>query len=112
MNKKIAYIRDRVVNAYWMLRGGKFKLIVKSLWVELNHRVEAFNTWRRTRREIPEVEAPWSRFDNPHKVVPPSYRPTVSHQMPGEPLRADRDEVVAQLTRSLASFKLPNGVDE
>ena len=112
MNKRIAYVRDRTVNAFWMLREGKFQLIFRSIWVELNHRIEAFNTWRRTRREIPESKVPWSRFQNKQKVIPPSYRPTVSAPMPGEPLRADRDEVVAELKRSLVTVRLPSVVDE
>ena len=112
MNKKIAYVRDRIVNAFWMLREGKFKLIFKSVWVELSHRIEAFNTWRRTRKEIPESKVPWSRFQNSRKVIPSSYRPTVPVVMPSEPLKANRDEVVAELRRSLNTFKLPSGADE
>ncbi|NND66411.1 MAG: hypothetical protein HKN19_02380 [Halioglobus sp.] len=112
MNKKIAYVRDRFVNAYWMLREGNFKLIVKSIWIELRDRIEAFHIWRHTRREVPESVMPWSRFVNRRKVVPPSYRPTVSRRMPEEPLKVDRDALVAQLRRSLATIELPGGVDK
>ncbi len=112
MNKKLAYLRDRVVNAYWMLREGRFHQVVDAILVELRHRVEAFNTWRRTRKEIPESKVPWSRFVNRRKVIPASYRPTVARRLPEQPLCADRAEVTAELRRLLTTFRLPTGVDE
>lgn len=112
MNKKIAYLRDRIVNALWMLREGKFRLILKSIRVEVAHRIDAMRTWYRTRREIPESQVPWSRFVNRARVVPPSYRPTVMRRVDGAPLRADAQTLAAELRRHRSTLTLPSGVDE
>lgn len=112
MNKRIAYLRDRTVNALWMLRNRKFRLMVQSIRIEIRYRIDSFNTWRNSRRDIPESEVPWSRYKNRSKVIPASYRPTVSRRMPAEPLRVDRDELINELQNSLDTVKLPSEVDE
>lgn len=38
---KLGYLKERIVNAYGMLRRGEFGLIVRNLGVEANHRIEA-----------------------------------------------------------------------
>ena len=36
---KFSYVKDRFVNALWMIRNGKLDLIVKSIYIEVSHRV-------------------------------------------------------------------------
>lgn len=38
-DSKIGYVKDRCVNAYWMLRRGELGTIAKSAGVELSHRL-------------------------------------------------------------------------
>jgi hypothetical protein len=96
LTKKMRYVRDRCVNAYWMLRTGKFRLILKSIYVELSYRINRVRHFLNRidikvsiqilRKEPPldndlllgSAEVPGSAFVNRCKVLPPSYRPTVS----------------------------------
>lgn len=109
MNSRIRYVRDRCVNAYWMLRRGKFKLILKSLYVELAHRVEVVRT-RLSRPEPAEPKAVLdSEFVDKRKVLPPSYRPTRAQPPLSIPPRADPEVLAGDLKRILCTISIEEG---
>jgi hypothetical protein len=104
MAKKMRYVKDRCINAYWMLRTGKFKLIFKSIYIEIQHRVEDIRAWLYKGEELDDSQVPGSRFANKCKMVPPSYRPTTSQTSPSASLRTDSIVVAKELQTILANF--------
>lgn len=112
LTKRLAYLRDRVINAWWMIREGRFRLIVKSVLIEIGHRREALEGWYKRNRPIPESSIPQSRFVNTRKVLPSSYRPTDAVLLAEQSLRVDREKIGADLKRIRESFELADGVDQ
>lgn len=110
LSKKLGYLRDRLVNAWWMIREGRFRLMVKSVFIELGHRREALEGWYKRNRPIPESAIPQSRFVNTRKVLPSSYRPTGAVLIAEQTLRVDREKIGADLKRIRESFELPDAV--
>lgn len=106
LTKKVRYVKDRCINAYWMLRTGKFKLIFKSIYVEIQHRIEGILAWLYKGRELDDSQVPGSSFVNKCKMVPPSHRPTTSQVLPSAPLQADSILVAKELQSILATFVL------
>lgn len=102
--RKFRYLSDRCTNAYWMLRTGKFKLIVKSINIEIDHRITYVRAWLHKGRRLDDSEVPWSAFVNQRKAVPPSFRPTESELSPAEPLQVDPEAVASELRQILATF--------
>lgn len=105
-NSRIRYVKDRCVNAYWMLRTGKIKLIFKSIYIELAHRAMIVKTMLTRPKPLDDSQVPGSAFINRRKVLPPSYRPTVAQQPLPIPLRADHGAIAADLKRILASLNV------
>jgi len=87
-----------------MLRAGKFKLIFKSIYVEIQHRIEGILAWLYKGRELDDSQVPGSSFVNKCKMVPPSHRPTTSQTSPSAPLQADSILVAKELQRILTTF--------
>jgi hypothetical protein len=106
LGRKLGYIRERVVNAFWMVRKGDFDLIVKSVLMEINHRIEAFHNWMSERNELDDSQVPGSAYFNRRKVLPESYRPTVSQIREPQDLKVDSQEVAQDLQQILSSFKV------
>jgi hypothetical protein len=124
MTKRMRYLRDRCVNAYWMLRTGKFKLILKSIYIEISYRIERIIRFLqridiqvsiRLKGEEPilggnlhltEHEVPGSAFVDKRKVLPPSYRPTVSYISTRVPLLADSVVVASELKQILSGLSV------
>jgi hypothetical protein len=102
--KKLRYVKERCVNAYWMLRTGKFKLIFKSIYIEMQHRIEDIRAWLYKEKELDDSKVPGSRFVNKCKLVPPSHRPTTSQISSPATLQADSKVVAKELQSILASF--------
>ncbi len=110
--KKIRYVRDRAVNAYWMIRDGRFRLLWKSLLVEIRYRaVHIKNTVSELLRGAPPGEAVGidkeggdvvldSEYDNQVNKVPGSYRPTVSRACNFQ-LDEGRSSVLARALRDI-----------
>jgi hypothetical protein len=107
--KKVRYVKDRCINAYWMLRTGKFTLIFKSLYVEVQHRVENISAWVFKPRELDDSQVPGSGLVNKCKVVPPSYRPTRSQTQISVDLQADSKLVARELRNILTTLSVPDG---
>ncbi|MEZ5503752.1 MAG: hypothetical protein R3E50_14230 [Halioglobus sp.] len=103
-NKKIRYVADRCRNAYWMLRNGNFKLIFKSIYVELSHRAAIVRSWLQRPMALDDSQVPGSVYVNKRKVVPPSYRPTRSCAPPALESRVDAAVVATQLNQILSSI--------
>ncbi len=108
-NSRIRYVRDRCVNAYWMLRTGKIKLIFKSIYVELAHRATIVQTMLTRPKPLDDSHVPGSAFINRRKVLPPSYRPTVAQQPLPVPLRADPEVLASELKHILSSINIEEG---
>jgi len=101
--KKIRYLRERCVNAYWMLRAGKFKLIFKSIHIEIQHRINDIQAWLEKWNELDDSQVPGSGFVNKCKIVPPSNRPTTSQTSPPANLQVDSKAVAKELQSILAN---------
>ena len=102
--KKIGYIKDRFINAYWMLRNGKFKLILKSIYIEIQHRIRDIRAWIKSAKKLDDSLVPGSVFVDKRKVVPPSSRPTESQISASAPLQADPEMVAGELRKILSTF--------
>ena len=156
VGRKWRYIKDRCVNAWWMIRRGNFKLVLESASVELNlratqvknathqlrhtfHQVRHRYYQRRQRhhqlrssyhqqridyhqqrlQHIQQLEHALypaldgvpageqvadSEFGNLRKVVPSSYRPTVSTPYVSLQLKADPAAVELEIRQILSTF--------
>ncbi len=110
MSKKVRYVKDRCINAYWMLRTGRFKLIVKSIYIEIQNRIKNIQAWLHKRKELDDSQVPGSGFVDMCKVVPPSHRPTTSQTSPPVTLQVDSMVVAKELQSILAASTLRNNI--
>jgi len=108
--KKLRYIKERCVNAYWMLRTGKFKLIFKSIYIEIQHRIEDVQALLAKWNELDDSQVPGSGFVSKCKIVPPSTKPTVSQTSPPVTLQVDSKVVAKELQSILATSALQDNV--
>jgi hypothetical protein len=104
--RKLIYVKDRCINAYWMLRTGKFKLILKSIHIEISHRIGELKTWLEKGEELDDTQIPGSAYVNRRKVLPPSYRPTDSRLSAPGPMRSDPVVVANELKRILQAVSI------
>lgn len=102
--RKFDYFRERVVNAVWMLKEGDFKLILKSVYLEIHYRVEDIKEWVRLARLLDDSQVQGSNYTNRRKVIPPSPRPTVSVPFPALSPMADQQEVGHELNDIVSSL--------
>ncbi len=106
---KIRYYKERVRNALWMLRTGRFKLFFKSLHIEFYPAVEEVLTILhveevRTLLHIEERPVPGSDFVDKRKVLRPSFRPTVSQPFSEVGMHADTGVVANELRQILSTI--------
>jgi len=106
-----------------MLRSGKFKLIFKSVYIEIAHRVQLTHsmvsrTSQRVRHAmLSQPESPQekpildSEFINLRKVLPASYRPTIAQPALPLPLRADPGVIAGELEAIRARIVVEDGVN-
>ena len=106
-NKKIRYFQDRCINAYKMLRTGRFRLMWNSVWVEADKRVANMRVKRFSviRGDLFSV-----RLDK-RKVLPSSYRPTTSTIAPSVRLRVDTIVLARELKSIRSTFVFPEKSD-
>lgn len=104
--RKLIYVKDRCINAYWMLRAGKFKLILKSIDIEISHRIAVLQTWFDKTEELDDIQISGSAYANRRKVLPPSYRPTDSKLGHPVALRSDSVVVSNELKRILQAASI------
>lgn len=97
LRDKLGYIKDRCVNAFWMIRNGKFKLIVKSAYIEVEHRLMKLKVLLLHGRNPDYSKLPGSAYINKRKVIPPSYRPTKSLQSSVPVLQVDQQTIANEL---------------
>ncbi len=109
MNSRIRYVKDRCINAYWMVRTGKFRLIFKSLYVELAHRGQIIRNFLSRAKELDDSQVPGSAFVNKRKVLPPSYRPTGAQPAIMVPLKADPEIIAKELKHILSTIVVEQG---
>ena len=106
-NKKIRYFLDRCINAYQMLRTGRFRLMWKSLWLEVDKRVANI---RAKIFSITRGDSLFARLDR-RKVLPASYRPTTSTIAPSVRLRVDTIVLAKELKTIRSTFVFPEKSD-
>jgi hypothetical protein len=99
-NKKIRYFLDRCINAYQMLRTGRFRLMWKSLWLEVDKRVANI---RAKIFSITRGDSLFARLDR-RKVLPASYRPTTSTTASSAKLQVDVVVLATELKRIRSTF--------
>ena len=107
MNRKLRSFRDRVVNAFGMLRRGELLSMVKAVIKELKHRVENVRAWWLRRQHIDFSKIPGSAYADSRKVTPASYRPTQDTEPGQVVLSVDRDAIADELASLRDSIELP-----
>ena len=109
LSEKILYVKDRCVNAFWMLRNGKFKLIVKSLFIEADHRVMKLKTLMLHGRNPDYSNLPGSTYVQRRKITPPSYCPTHPARSSDPQISIDKTRLANELEalRSTINLKEP-----
>lgn len=108
-DRKLRYVKERCINAYWMLREGKFKLILHSIVVEMHHRRDSLQTWLKRSKVLDDSVVPFSSYTDRRKVVPPSYRPTVSRAPADVVVQVDGDIIANELQAILSRLKVREG---
>ncbi len=106
-SKKIRYFQDRCINAYKMLRTGRFRLMWNSVWVEVDKRVANI---RAKNFSVIRGDSFFVRLDK-RKVLPSSYRPTTSTIAPSAKLQVDVIVLESELKRIRSTFVFPEQSD-
>jgi len=102
--RKFDYVRERAVNALWMIKQGDIKLILKSIYLEIHYRLEDVKEWIRLARLLDDSQVLGSNYHNRRKVIPPSPRPTLSVPYPQITPRADPEEIARELRGIIGSL--------
>ena len=100
---KIRYFLDRCINAYQMFRAGRFRLMWKSVWLEVDKRVANI---RAKIFSINRGDSVLSRLDK-RKVLPASYRPTALTTAPSAKFQVDVIVLASELKRIRSTFVFP-----
>lgn len=98
--QKIRYYKERCRNALWMLRTGRFKLFIKSLYIEFYPAVEKV----RTQLHVEERKIADSGFIDKRKLARPSFRPTVSQPFVEACAAVDKKVVADELRQILSTI--------
>jgi len=109
MIRQLRYIRERAVNAAWMLRNGEFREIVRAIFVEIGHRINDVRTWWVRVKPKKMVRVPFSAYEDPTRCTPPNPRPTHTRLLPPPAMRADSQQVAAEIERLLAEIDIDEG---
>ena len=105
-NSRLRYLKDRCINAYWMLRNGKFKLFFSNIKLEMGYGLRVIQPLLNEVPVFREPQVPGSSYDNKCRVLPPSYRPTVSQRPIAEPLQVDPRLLARELHQALSKCAL------
>ncbi len=105
--RKIRYFQDRCINAYKMLRTGRFRLMWKSVWVEVDKRIANI---RAKKFSVIKGDSFFLRLDK-RKVLPASYRPTTSATAPSVRLQVDAIVLANELKSIRSTFVFPEQSD-
>lgn len=121
-NKKLRYLKDRSVNAYWLLRQGNLRQFLIHLRSEMDVQFEfvrdkindfadagiqsrlGFDSQNVVAGSVDQVKDLDSEYIDRRKVQPPSYRPTNLKLVAPVELRADSETVKGELRAILSSF--------
>ena len=109
LREKLDYIKDRIVNAFWMIRNGKFNLIVKSTFVEADHRIRQLKSLLLHGRNPDYSKLPGSVYVNRRKVIPPSYSPTHSRRSPLPVLQVEPEIISGELEAIRSTLTVLDG---
>ena len=99
MNRRLRYLRERIVNALAMLRRGEFLSMVKAVGKELFHRYESVRSWWYRRRQLDYSKSPGSAYVDRRRIPPPAYRPTRATELPPETFPVDLDAIAGELEK-------------
>jgi len=111
MMRQLRYIRERAVNAAWMIRNGEFREIVRAIFVEIGHRANDVRTWWLRVKPKKLVNVPYSAYEDSTRCFPPSPRPTHTRLVPPPEMRADERQVAAEIEKILPGIDI-EGVDK
>ena len=112
MREKLGYLRDRVVNAFWMLRHGKWDLMTRSLVMELNLRRHNLIDILLRRRGLDFNKHPGSRYRNLRRVYPPSFRPYYQQRPGSQPQVVTEPALASEIQSILDSIDIEQCVDD
>ena len=104
---KVRYFQDRCTNAYRMLRTGRFSLMWKSVWVEVDKRVTNI---RAKMFSIIGGDSFFVQLDK-RKVFPVSYRPTTPATASSVKLQVDVIVLASELKSIRSTFVFPEQKD-
>jgi len=109
LREKLGYIKDRFVNAFWMIRKGKIKLIAKSIFIEADHRIRQLKTLLLHGRNPDYSKLPGSAYENRRKIIPPSYTPTHSRRSALPTLQVEAEIISVELKTIRSTFTILDG---
>ncbi len=99
LQRKLTYLRDRIVNAYWMVRQGRFRQVYDSLFMELQTRKGQVGAALAPAATPVELAG----GHNPCKPAVPSPRPAISvAATPRAANEVELDQVASTLQDLLA----------
>ncbi len=100
--RRLAYLRDRLVNAFWMLREGRFRQMLASIALEARTRTSQVQAALGPPPELPRER---SGGANPCKPAPATPRPVVARRRTrARPLAVDAARLDQCLQSALASL--------
>jgi hypothetical protein len=97
-SNRFRYWRERIGNAIWMLRTGRFKLFLQSIHMELYPTVEMV----RSQLHLDVRPVSDSAYVDKRRVVRPGFRPTVAQPF-SEPLNLANSQIVASELQQILS---------
>lgn len=112
MSEKLSYVKDRIDNAVWMIRNGNFRLFIKSIWIEIDHRIRHIRASILNRKNADYSALPGSAYSDKRRVLPASYRPTQSRRMPAVILDIDLRALQTDIDGILESIAIEEAANK
>lgn len=107
-SKKTLYFRDRCVNAYRMLKTGRFRLMWKSAWIEIDKRIRNL---RVRLFSFSKYDSFFLKLDK-RKTLPASYTPTTLVPANRITPRVDASALISELQSIRSTFEFQQRNDK
>jgi len=101
---KLQYLKDRSTNALLLLRQGRFRVFVDMFKMEADLQLSVLR--QRIGHRVNSHSKLDSEYIDRRKLRPPSYKPTAIKPAADITMQADPEEVKAELSKILSSFKV------
>ncbi len=102
INSRLRYWKERLGNAIWMLRTGRFKLFLNSIYIEFYPTIEVV----KTQLHLDARPESGSAFVDKRKVTHPGFRPTTSQPSLVLVPMADAEIVARELRQILFTLDI------